>query len=170
MLKNEYIALRNKYTPERIKAIFVLESPPATGRYFYNPNGKITEPLFKAMMELVGCKMSDKATGLAEFVKRGFVIVDASYKPVNHKNKKERNRIIMDSYPTLLNDLATLTPDKKMPIILVKSNVCKLLADPLELSGFKVINNGVDVYFPSSGQQRKFREQIARVLINAKLI
>ncbi len=164
----EYIAKRNKYKPENLKAIFILESPPKSGKYFYDPEGEITEPLFKAMMELIGCKPADKVSGLTEFVKKGFIIVDASYTPVNHyKEGKERDQAIMIWRSTLLKDLEGLIPDKKTPIILVKASICRLFADPLKSAGFNVINNGLTIPFPVTGQQSKFRKQIATVLQNA---
>ena len=53
MNRQDYINLRNKYFPKNLKTIFVLESPPASCRYFYKPEGRVTEPLFSAMMKCV---------------------------------------------------------------------------------------------------------------------
>jgi len=47
---------------------------------------------------------------------------------------------------------------------LIKANVCKLLDDKLTADGFKVINKGVSVPFPSHGQQPKFHSQFALLL------
>jgi hypothetical protein len=47
----EYLRMRERYLPEHPKIIFVLESPPKSGKYFYNPEGLISEPLFSAMMK-----------------------------------------------------------------------------------------------------------------------
>jgi hypothetical protein len=48
------------------------------------------------MMELIGYKPIDKASGLVEFAKKGFIIVDATYTPVNHhKEGKYRDGAIM---------------------------------------------------------------------------
>lgn len=50
MKKTDYLKFRNKYLPRKfkrkLKTIFILESPPFSDKFFYNPNGKITEPLF----------------------------------------------------------------------------------------------------------------------------
>lgn len=48
MDKSDYIRLRDRFTPKNPTVILILESPPASGLYFYNPDGKKTEPLFKA--------------------------------------------------------------------------------------------------------------------------
>lgn len=168
--RKEYISKRDKYRPESIKIIFILESPPKSGKYFYDPEGEITEPLFKAMMELIGCNPSDKHIGLVEFAKKGFIVVDSTYSPVNHyKEGKDRDGAIMVWNRSLLRDLVILTPDKKVPIILVKANICRLLAVPLKSAGFNVVNNGITVPFPATGQQGKFRKLIALVLKNIDL-
>ena len=160
----EYIVKRNKYKPENIRAIFILESPPKSGKYFCDPGGEVSEPLFKAMMEIIGHKPADKATGLAEFAKKGFLIVDASYTPVNHyKEGKDRDERIMIWYSSFVKDLLTLTPDKNTPLILVKANICRLMESPLKKEGFKVANERAVIPFPSTGQQGKFRKQIALV-------
>jgi hypothetical protein len=47
--RSAYLRLRRRYKPKRIKLIIVAESPPASGRYFYDPRGRVTEPLFAAL-------------------------------------------------------------------------------------------------------------------------
>lgn len=165
-IKNYYIAFRKKYTPNKIKAIFVLESPPnppKLGKYFYKTNGRVSEPLFAEMMNLIHYKPLSKKAGLKEFQKRGFVIVDAVYMPINHLDEKSRNKEILRWYPILLKDLKKLTKNKNTPIILVKANICRLLEKWLSIE-FNVINKGVIIPFPSTGNQKRFRNQIAKLL------
>jgi hypothetical protein len=51
LTRAEYLRFRAPYLPEDRKIIFVLESPPKSGLYFYNPEGRASEPLFGAMMK-----------------------------------------------------------------------------------------------------------------------
>jgi len=44
MEKEYYLKLRNKYLPENLRIIFIAESPPASGRYFYDETGSTSEP------------------------------------------------------------------------------------------------------------------------------
>lgn len=166
-LRRDYITMRDKYKPERITAIFVLESPPKSGKYFYDPEGLPTEPLFTAMMGMIGCSPSNKTGGLAEFMKRGFLIVDASYTPVNNLRGRDRDMKVMDGYSLLLKDLQCLTPDKETPLVLVKKNICRLMEPLLKKKRFKVANSGIIIYFLCCGQQSEFRRQIAMVMNNA---
>jgi hypothetical protein len=42
--KSHYHKLRARYQPVKIKLVFLLESPPASGKYFYDPAGKPPNP------------------------------------------------------------------------------------------------------------------------------
>jgi hypothetical protein len=161
-----YLNLRRRYLPDLPKLIFVAESPPASGKYFYDPSGKAGEALFRAMMEQVGSlDTQNKRQGLLAFQRRGYVLVDATYKPVNKGlTNKERDRVILEDYSLVKDDLLTLTRDQGVPLLLIKVNVCRLLEPLLVKDGFNVLNAGVRVPFPSTGHQRSFHEEIASIL------
>lgn len=164
MTRSECLALRGHFAPNPVKLVIVAESPPVSGKYFYNPDGKVTEPLFVAMMGQLGCRPKTKDEGLREFQRRGWVLVDATYQLVDGLSDKKRDAVILRNYPLLRADLTTLLPDKSVPIILVKANVCRLLEPRLTEDGFNVLNQARDVYFPSHGRQREFHEQFGAIL------
>ena len=58
----------------------------------------------------------------------------------------------------------SLLPDKSVPIIMVKVNVCDVIDSRLTRDGFNVLNKGLRVYFPACGRQRTFREQAAKAV------
>ncbi len=165
--KSYYLFFRNKYIPENIRVIFVLESPPKSGKYFYNNDGRVSEPLFAAMMKAINCDARDKETGLQSFKKKGFIIVDATYVPVNNLNGKPRDEKILQNYQNLVEDLKNLLSGNNIPLIFVKANICRLLEPKLKKDGFNVLNNGVLIPFPSCGQQGNFKEKLAFVLKKA---
>lgn len=64
----EYRHFRERHLPGHPNIIFVLESPPKSGKYFYKPDGLVSEPLFSAMMkDVLEMKPSTKDEGLREF-------------------------------------------------------------------------------------------------------
>ena len=158
MKNNRYITQRNRYLPAAPKLIFIAESPPSSGKYFYDPSGRPTEPLFQAVTRLLKFKPKTKAEGLSEFSQRGYVLVDAIYEPVNKLRPRERNARILSNYRDLIKDLRQIMGARNLPIILIKANVFRLLEDQLKRDGFKVINNGLIVPFPGSGHQKEFQE------------
>ncbi|MDA2922276.1 hypothetical protein MYX07_03340 [Patescibacteria group bacterium AH-259-L07] len=168
--KKDYLKYRNKYKPDEIRVIFVLESPPISGNYFYNNEGEIAEPLFKAMMKLIDFVSEDKETGLQEFKKRGLFLVDAIYTPINYpeKGQRWRNDQILERYPILVKDLKNLVGNNSIPLILAKINICRLLEKKLKKDGFRVLNNGVEIPFPAHGWQNTFTERAAEVFRRTK--
>jgi hypothetical protein len=110
---------------------------------------------------------STKEGGLRAFQRIGWLLVDATYEPVNALKGVSRDRVIARDYALLRNDLACITPDRSIPLVLVKANVCRLLAPLLAGDGFNVINRGRTVYFPSTGRQKDFDQQFRLVLNSA---
>jgi hypothetical protein len=52
----------------------------------------------------------------------------------------------------------------EVPLVSIKANVCRLLEPRLKDSGFKVLNKGRKVYFPSHGWQRVFCRQFREIV------
>jgi len=165
--RNDYLSLRRQYEPESVRLVIVAESPPASGLYFYDPTGVPSESLFAAFMRQLRLSLITKEAGLREFQRRGWVLVDATYQPVNALSDAARNKLIARYYPLLRDDLAKLLPDRSVPLVLIKANVCRILGPKLAEDGFNVLNGGRVVYFPSHGQQRKFAQQFSAVLKSA---
>jgi hypothetical protein len=177
MTRDDYLSLRRKYEPKPAKLAIVAESPPASasGRYFYNPKGKPSEPLFSALMRQLRFSARTKEDGLAEFQQRGWVLVDATYEPVNkHADSgrniaiSQRNSVIERDYPKLRDDLDRLMPDRSTPIILIKANVCQVLEPKLAKDGYTVLNRG-SIPFPSHSHQKKFHQEFSAVVKSAGL-
>ena len=167
----EYLSLRREFEPTAVRLVVIAESPPASGKYFYCQNGKMSEPLFDALIkQLCPYPMpKTKREGLFAFQSRGWVIVDATYEPVNALGRSARDRAIARDYDELCNDLKRLLAGRwnEVPLVLVKRNVCKLVAPKLTHDGFNVLNAGRVVYFPSSGRQCDFARQFCEILMNS---
>ena len=79
-------------------------------------------------------------------------------------DKRTSNAPIVGGYQSLREDLARLSPDRSVPLILIKENVCRLLEARLREDGFNVLNVGRVIYVPSHGRQNDFHRQFAAVL------
>lgn len=79
----EYLSFRDLYRPKTIKLLLVAELPPASGRYFYDPAGAHTEPLFAALIREIGASPATKDEGLLAFRASGWLLVDATCELVN---------------------------------------------------------------------------------------
>ena len=156
--QNYYKELRAKYTPDNIRVIFLLESPPASGNYFYNPNGKTSELLFSAMMDYIKFKPNDKESGLIKFKELGYMVVDSIYKPVNKiKDKKLRNKQIVMNIPNLIDDLDKLK-SPRTKIVLIKRNINQIFTNIFNSIGYRVIN--LNIPFPDVFHRKEFLSKI----------
>ena len=52
---------------------------------------------------------------------------------------------------------------------MIKANVCRLLEHQLDADGFRVLNNGRVVYFPSTGRQQEFHLQFNQIVESARV-
>lgn len=166
--RSYYLALRDKYRPSAVGLVFIAESPPESGKYFYDESGRVTEPLFRAMMQdILLLQPKTKTEGLVAFKNKGCMLVDATYSPVNAiASRVKRNEVILADYPALVADLLEISPDRSVRIILIKANICRLLEPRLLHDNFRVLNNGLIIPFPSSGQQGNFRRSVEKLVIS----
>lgn len=164
--RSEYLRLRRQYEPKVVRLIVVAESPPVSGKYFYDPVGKTTEALFSAMMTQLRFTPCTKEEGLDEFKRQGWVLVDATYQAVNKLEgpKSGRDLVIERDYPRLKRDLKALTRGRSIPLVLIKANVCRILEPKLTSDGFEVLNRERVVYFPAAGRQLQFQRQFRAIL------
>ena len=162
--RHDYLALRRQFEPATVRLVIIGESPPVSGKYFYNFAGAVSEPLFAALMQQLNHSPTAKEAGLREFQRRGWLLVDATYEPVNRLDRSTRDMVMVGDYPLLRNDLAALLPDRSVPLILIKANVCRLLEGRLRKDGFSVLNKGRVVFFPGTGRQRDFQQQFGAIL------
>jgi hypothetical protein len=108
--RDYYIQLRSKYHPNNLNLIFLFESPPVSGKYFYDETGKTSETLFSALMKLLDYEPSDKKDGLEYFKSKGYLLVDATYQQVNELKGKNRDETILSDYDYLVSDLERICP------------------------------------------------------------
>ncbi len=164
-MKTDWEKLRDNYIPEKIKIVFVLESPPEGHGYVYDKNGRISEILFRSFMALLREKPETKNEGLKILQKKGWLLTNPIYEPVNKISDKEADEKILANYSNFKKDLLKLLGNnKKIPIILVKSNICKLLEKPLVEDGFNILNKGIMVPFPMHYHFENFKNKIEILL------
>jgi hypothetical protein len=164
LARDRYISLRKRYQPHAPKLVIVTESPPVSGLYFYDATRTTNDPLFAAMMRQLAFRPVTKDEGLRELQQRGWVLVDATYEPVDVLSASHRDEVIGRDYRLLCDDLAALMADRSVPVVLIKANVCRILEPKLAKDGFRVLNRGRVIHFPSllgTDFQQQFSEVLA---------
>jgi hypothetical protein len=94
--------LRKSFRPVRITTLFVGESAPASGRFFYGGDSS----LFHAMKRAFG----NQGTFLEDFKDKGFYLDDLVITPINKLERHERLRQRQEAIPELANRLIEYRP------------------------------------------------------------
>jgi hypothetical protein len=103
--------LRRSFRPDCITTLFMGESAPRSGKFFYTQNTN----LYRAMQSAFAWKNDF----LSEFKARGFYLDDLSLIPVNGMERKERRRQLEESIASLSHRLIEYKP--RTIVILLRS-------------------------------------------------
>lgn len=174
---SQYDVLRQKYRPTKIKFLMIAESPPpaadtASSRHFYRSEKPRTDDrLFtntiKALYhETIGLTEqnleSQKEQWLRRFQADGWYMIEALNDSQPHEaTKKQRQAKIAAELPALIHKVSNLAnPETK--IILIKSNVFDVAAQPLRQAGYRVLNTEL-LDYPGRFNQRAYREKLSKL-------
>lgn len=163
--KAYYKNLIDAFRPDELHAVVIAESPPASGKFFYDPQGAAAEILFATLMlAFLDSEYPAKQTGLRAFQQAGYLLLDATYTPVNKLPDERRKATILGDFPLLLSDLEGYGVNKKTPIILMKKNVCELLQPKFRTEGYNIIGCVDYPYWQTEPNNHKVAKQIQAIL------
>lgn len=170
-----YDAARKRFRPQHIKVLMIAESqPPEAGiessRQFYRVGHIYKEDrlfintvraLYPETMEIDQRTLQEqKEQWLKRFQNDGWYMTEALETSLAHEvTKKQRQELIRQALPRLLERIKDLA-DKNTTIILVKSNVFDVAAQPLREAGFTVLNTEL-LDYPGRFNQKAYREKLA---------
>jgi len=169
-LRHKYTTARNKYKPGKVNVLFIAESPPSSGGYFYAEKTIGKDHLFRETMKALefwpihrpmrkGC---DKRRMLNEFRSIGFFLIDACEIPVDRLRSRERRLSTVQGALSLPRRVKSLDPDR---ILIVEKTVFKPARQVLSDAGFgNRILNTKPLPFPCHGNQRKYRMMLKQLI------
>ena len=100
--------LRRRYRPEDVRILFVGESPPASGRFFYRADSGLYRAVRDAFMRAFpGIEETDF---LASFQSLGCYLVDLCGTPVDRMESGQRKRMCQDGEPRLRRLISRFRP------------------------------------------------------------
>lgn len=179
---NTYEDVREQYKPQHIRLLLIAESPPPapqvqSSRQFYYVDRirkddrlfvNTIRALYPEALELPEAKLEEqKDAWLRRFQRDGYYMIEALEVSQEHEvTKKQRQARIADAVPRLLERVKALA-SMDTSIVLVKSNVFDVAAEPLRVAGFNVLNTEL-VDYPGRYNQRAYREKLAQLAKNIK--
>lgn len=170
-----YDVVRERYKPAHIKLLLIAESPPPSpeiqsSRQFYytdrirGDDRLFTNTIWALYPDTTGLTEADmeaeKEAWLLRLRKDGIYMIEALEASQRHVvTKKQRQDRIQEALPRLLERVRALAT-KDTGLILIKSNVFDVAAEPLRQCGFRVLNTQL-VDYPGHFNQRAYREKLA---------
>jgi hypothetical protein len=154
-----------RYKPDKVKFLWILESPPLSEppRYFYRPALTQFDGLFREMMKVLGIPISNpKDESLKQFAGLGHFLIDAMKCPADKGNSSLKPTMLKNCSVILAKEIIDINPEK---IIIVKADIYRSVFETVQALGMsdRVLNQS-PIPFPGSGQQLRFRTQVEKLL------
>ncbi len=156
--------LRVRFKPDKIKVLFVGESPPADGTFFYKANSNLYRYTREAFLSVFDCACDAGEDLLNFFKNRGCYLDDLCLEPVNHLAKIARQRKRDEGVPILAGRIYENRPEA---IVVVMSAIRDEVARSAPSAGLGSVPFHA-VPFPAQGNQKKYVAQLVKVLQELK--
>jgi hypothetical protein len=151
----EIAQVRERYRPLRITVLFVGESPPSNGNFFYFGNND----LLRHMRSAIGAPPDGDGAFLDGFKARGWFLDDLVMEPIDDLSKAERDKRCRDARSNLAARIMKYQPQA---IISILSRIQDDVEIAANMAGSRASLFAVP--FPGNGWQTRFREGIERIL------
>jgi len=148
-------AARARYRPERITTLFVGESAPVSGDFFYYGNSAMVRHMQRAIEPMV----SESSAFLELFKSYGWYLDDLVLKPVNHLKKSERQAEWLEAQNNLAKRIAEYQP---LVIVSLLLGIEKIVDGAAIKAGSSAHRFAVP--FPGMGQQTRFQTAMAAIV------
>jgi hypothetical protein len=159
-IQNEIESLRESYKPEKIKILFVGESAPASGAFFYDGSPHtFTTNIRKTFEMALDVTFEDNKEFLNYFKDKQCYLDDLCLEPVDHFSPAEKNVTRAESIKPLSERLRDMNPDV---IIISMKSIEHYVHDAIVLSD--VTSKVVVTPFPGMGHLLQFREIVIPIL------
>jgi hypothetical protein len=150
-------AVRDSYRPEEITTLFVGESAPNSGKFFYQGNTQAKQYMAKA---LTAAGLYDGAGDFFQVFKSyGWYLDDLVLSPVDKLPKTERRKRCLEAQMSLSERIAKYRPRAIVSLMLGIQEIVE--ASAVAASSSASLFAGP---FPGNGQQKKFAAEIARII------
>lgn len=147
-------ALRARYRPGTIKVLFVGESAPAGGTFFYAGNSQVFYALREALAPHLG-----PGDFLANFQASGFFLDDLSLEPIDWQTASQRKRAHAANVASLAERLQAYRPQA---VVALLKAIEPSVIQACQQAALAIVPSAVP--FPGNGQQANFRRELGGLL------
>jgi hypothetical protein len=152
--------LRRSYRPDEIRVLFVGESPPAGGTFFYKGDSNLARYTEEAFSRVFDRTFERSEDFLQAFQSLGCYLDDLCLIPINKLTRAERKWHRSKSIPSLAARIRTDSPDA---IVVVMQGIRRCVQQAAGRAG---LDPGpvYSVPFPAMGHQQQYVAQLEDVL------
>jgi len=148
---NRLEELRKSFGPGLITTLFVGESAPDSGKFFYSGDSS----LFYAMKRAFG----NRETFLEDFKKKGFYLDDLVRTPINKLERQERSRRRQQAVPELAKRLAEYKPKA---VVVVMRAILPMVRQAMRMAGISYEPSCVP--HPAFGNWTRFSNAMTEII------
>lgn len=160
----EFEILRQKYKPVKIRQLFIGESPPANGTFFYNADSSLYRYTRMAFMQAFGDTVGSGEDFLGTFQSLGCFLDDLCPTPLNRLNKREREHYREQSVSDLAVRIALASPQE---IVVVMKAIVPTVIKAISLANVD-LKHFYSLPFPAQGHQKGYVNELRGILVNGK--
>ncbi|MGD0442885.1 MAG: hypothetical protein ABSA39_03020 [Edaphobacter sp.] len=150
---SNFESVRRSYRPRHITTLFVGESAPHGGTFFYNQDSGLFREIRKAFR--------GQTRFLEDFKHNGFYLDDLVLQPVNHLDAKHRRSLCRDAVSSFVDRLSDYNP--RAIVVLLMS------IRPMALDAIREAGLSCPVYctpYPGFGNQPRFQKAMSGIIPN----
>ena len=158
MSGNKYEDLRNEYKPAKVKLLFVGDSRPGGGKFFYQGDSVLYKETKKAFDQYY----NNEEFTLDRFVELNCWFVDICLEPIGHLSSKEKREQIVENMPRLINTIKKESP--KAIVVCKKTIVEPEMKKTSIMEKYEEDRSIFFLPFPARGHQDLYRAGLAKAL------
>jgi len=155
--------LRQKYRPRKVRLLFVGESPPASGRFFYQGGTALATHTQAAFERAFSRQCAGEEAFLRFMQASGCWLEDVCHSPVDHLPGRDRLLVVRGSLPEFAQRLRRYAPGE---IVVVLRRIYPGVVWAAEAAGLRVRVHRLP--FPGFGWQRVYRDELTLVIRSAR--
>jgi len=156
----DFKKIRSKYLPKKVKVLFVGESPPSRGKFFYLTKSDLYENTREVFLKIYNKKM-DGYEFLDFFKSLGCFLDDLCFEPVDDLSAEDCKNECKESVDELSKRIKEYNP---LIVIVVIKRIKEEIDKAVEKSGIKV--KPYYLPFPRyNWQQVKYKKELEEILI-----
>lgn len=150
---------RQEYRPAQVLYLFIGESAPANGTFFYSGDSNLARYTREAFERVLG-DFADTAQFLGAFQQSGCYLLDLCDTPVDALDRQQRRAARKQAIRSLSDPLSGMRPSL---IVVVMKAIEREAAAAVRQAGLGDVTMRV-LPFPAHGHQREYVEQLTELV------